>query len=80
MDVKQVYEDLMSMEVGKVIENEPMYKHTTYKVGGPAKIFVKAKDIDSLIQTLKYCRDHNINKWLLVMAVISYLVIKNMMV
>ena len=60
MDVKQVYEDLMSMEVGKVIENEPMYKHTTYKVGGPAKIFVKAKDIDSLIQTLKYCRDHYI--------------------
>ena len=60
MDVKQVYEDLMSMEVGKVIENEPMYKHTTYKVGGPAKIFVKAKDIDSLIQTLNYCRDHDI--------------------
>ena len=49
MDVKQVYEDLMSMEVGKVIENEPMYKHTTYKVGGPAKIFVKAKDIDSRV-------------------------------
>ncbi len=62
MDVKQVYEDLMSMEVGKVIENEPMYKHTTYKVGGPAKIFVKAKDIDSLIQTLKYCRDHDIKR------------------
>ena len=62
MDVKQVYEDLMSMKVGKVIENEPMYKHTTYKVGGPAKIFVKAKDIDSLIQTLKYCRDHDIKR------------------
>lgn len=62
MDVKQVYEDLMSMEVGKVIENEPMYKHTTYKVGGSAKIFVKAKDIDSLIQTLKYCRDHDIKR------------------
>ena len=62
MDVKQVYEDLMSMEVGKVIENEPMYKHTTYKVGGPAKIFVKAKDIDSLIQTLKYCHDHDIKR------------------
>ena len=62
MDVKQVYEDLMSMEVGKVIENEPMYKHTTYKVGGPAKIFIKAKDIDSLIQTLKYCRDHDIKR------------------
>jgi UDP-N-acetylenolpyruvoylglucosamine reductase, C-terminal domain len=60
MDVKQVYNDLVSMNIGKVIENEPMYKHTTYKVGGPAKIFVKANDIDSLIQTLNYCRDHDI--------------------
>lgn len=60
MDVKQVYNDLVSMNIGKVIENEPMYKHTTYKVGGAAKIFVKANDIDSLIQTLNYCRDHDI--------------------
>lgn len=60
MDVKQVYNDFVSMNIGKVIENEPMYKHTTYKVGGPAKIFVKANDIDSLIQTLNYCRDHDI--------------------
>lgn len=60
MDVKQVYNDLVSMNIGKVIENEPMYKHTTYKVGGPAKIFVKANDINSLIQTLNYCRDHEI--------------------
>ena len=60
MDVKQVYNDLVSMNIGKVIENEPMYKHTTYKVGGPAKIFVKANDIDSLIQILNYCRDHDI--------------------
>ena len=43
MDVKQVYEDLMSMEVGKVIENEPMYKHTTYKVGGPARYSLKQR-------------------------------------
>ena len=78
MDVKQVYNDLVSMNIGKVIENEPMYKHTTYKVGGPAKIFVKANDIDSLIQTLNYCRDHDIKH--MVIAVISYLVIKNMMV
>ena len=26
MDVKQVYNDLVSMNIGKVIENEPMYK------------------------------------------------------
>ena len=31
MDVKQVYNDLVSMNIGKVIENEPMYKHTPIK-------------------------------------------------
>lgn len=80
MDVKQVYNDLVSMKIGKVIENEPMYKHTTYKVGGPAKIFVKASDIDSLIQVLNYCRIIILNVWSSAMAAISYLVIKNMMV
>ena len=28
MDVKQVYNDLVSMNIGKVIENEPMLKQT----------------------------------------------------
>ena len=36
MKFSQVKEDLEKLDVGEMIEDEPMYKHTTYKVGGPA--------------------------------------------
>ena len=36
------------------------YKHTTYKVGGPARIYLKVKDVDSLIKTIKYCGKHRV--------------------
>ena len=40
MKFSQVKEDLEKLDVGEMIEDEPMYKHTTYKVGGPARIYL----------------------------------------
>lgn len=60
MDFNQVIYDLVELDVGKILENEPMYKHTTFKVGGPARLFVKIKDVDSLINVKKYCKENNI--------------------
>ena len=61
MKFSQVKEDLEKLDVGEMIEDEPMYKHTTYKVGGPARIYLKVKDVDSLIKTIKYCGKHRVN-------------------
>lgn len=60
MKFSQVKEDLEKLDVGEMIEDEPMYKHTTYKVGGPARIYLKVKDVDSLIKTIKYCSKHRV--------------------
>lgn len=60
MRFEKIKEDLAALNVGEIIEDEPMYKHTTYKVGGPAKIYLKVRDTESLKQTLKYCRVHRI--------------------
>lgn len=60
MEFSQVKEDLEKLDVGEMIEDEPMYKHTTYKVGGPARIYLKVKDVDSLIKTIKYCGKHRV--------------------
>ena len=60
MDFVQIKKDIEELDVGRIIEDEPMYKHTTYKVGGPARIYLKVKDIDSLIKTLKYCKDNQV--------------------
>lgn len=60
MKFSQIKEDLDNLDVGEMIEDEPMYKHTTYKVGGPARIYLKVKDTDSLVKTIKYCRKHRV--------------------
>lgn len=56
----QIKEDFKAMDIGDVLEDEPMYKHTTYKVGGPAKIYIKVKNIEALKQIIKYCRVHRL--------------------
>ena len=40
--------------------NEPMSKHTTYRIGGPAKIYSNPSNKSELIETLKYAKE---NKW-----------------
>lgn len=43
-----------------ILENEPMYKHTTFKVGGNADILVKANTIDQIKFVLKVSKDNNV--------------------
>lgn len=40
--------------------NEPMSKHTTFKIGGNADIFVQAKTLNEIEQTLKAAKANNI--------------------
>lgn len=61
MDFTQIIYDLVDLDIGEILENEPMYKHTTFKVGGPARIFVKLKDIEAVKKTKEYCQKKNIN-------------------
>src|SRR3569833_1674163 len=39
---------------------EPMSKHTTLKVGGPARWFWAAGDVDELSQVLTACTEHDV--------------------
>lgn len=60
MKFSKIKDDLIDLDIGKIIEDEPLYKHTTYKVGGPARIYLMVKDIESLVTAIKYCRKHRI--------------------
>ena len=40
--------------------NEPMSKHTSFKIGGPAECFIKIKTIEQLKNILKYVQKDNI--------------------
>ena len=40
---------------GRVLRDEPMSRHTTYRIGGPARWFVTVESLDALSRTLREC-------------------------
>ena len=42
------------------IENEPLSKHTSFKIGGPAKLFVSPADSNTLSELITNCKNYDI--------------------
>ena len=63
--MKDIIEKLKKMNIGTVEENVSLKNHTTYKVGGNASAFVYPKDINSLIEVLKYLKESNVKHMIL---------------
>ena len=53
------------LEVDELFENEMMSKHTTFKLGGPARYFAKPKSINKIIQVIKLCKEYSIDYFIL---------------
>ncbi|MEG1501262.1 MAG: FAD-binding protein, partial [Clostridiales bacterium] len=51
---------LQSLVREPVLFNEPMRKHTTWKIGGPADYFLCPSSIDELRNVLLLCQEENI--------------------
>ncbi len=50
--------DLVTLE--EILEKEPMRLHTTFRIGGPADLFVVPKSEENLVKVIKYCRENGI--------------------
>ena len=48
-----------------ILEDEPMSKHTTFKIGGQADIFIKVNNQKDLQQVLKLCLQYNMDTFIL---------------
>ena len=46
-------------------ENEPLSAHCTFRIGGPADLFVMPRDEDQLCQTVQFCKQAEIRYYLL---------------
>lgn len=58
---------------GRIKKDEPMSKHTTYHIGGPAKYFVYVNDAQNLHDTVVYGKENKI-PWIIVGDGSNYLV------
>ncbi len=58
LDKNHVYRMFKSIiEKGTVLVDEPMSKHTSFKIGGPVDVFVIPGTIDELAHSIKLCKD-----------------------
>ena len=62
MDIERVSNDLKERisEKSVILTNEPMSKHTSFKIGGNADIFIKAKTEEDIKKILKYSSEKEI--------------------
>ncbi len=49
-------EELRGLAPGEIRFDEPMSRHTSFRIGGPADAWVRVKDVDSLARLLAWCR------------------------
>lgn len=56
---------IKELDIGLVLKDEPMKKHTTFRVGGPADIFIKPTDEDSLVKLMKFLNKENVAPFIL---------------
>ena len=45
---------------GKVLENEPLARYTTWRLGGPARYLVLPADVDDVVKALELARDRGV--------------------
>lgn len=61
MNIEKIYEELLkTIDSSKILKNESMAKHTSFKIGGNADIVVKAKTIEDIKNVLEVVESNNV--------------------
>lgn len=59
--MESIYNEFIKkIDKNRVLKNEPMNKHTTFKIGGPADIFVKVETLSELKYIIEVCKSKNV--------------------
>lgn len=61
MNIKTLIEkSKLTIPKERILFNEPMKKHSTFKIGGQAECFIKVQNIQELKEILKFANNNNI--------------------
>lgn len=55
-----VFEKLKQIEPENIYKEYPMAPLTTFKIGGPADVFIEAESVDSLSEIIKVCKSESV--------------------
>lgn len=51
--MNKMIKQLTELQIGKVLEQEPLANHTTMKIGGPADLFIVPSSIENIEKTMR---------------------------
>lgn len=54
-------EEIREIVKGKILLNEPLAKYSTFKIGGPADIYIEPRNVDELLNLLRYLKEKEID-------------------
>lgn len=60
MNFQKIYQKLQAENIGDILIDEPLYKHTSFKVGGPARLYIYPFDLRGLKKLLAYIKKHKL--------------------
>lgn len=58
--MEEIKSQLEKLQVGNITLDEPLQKHTTIKIGGPADLFIEPTSVDGLLKSLEVLKDNNV--------------------
>ncbi len=60
LEASRIVEELRNLDIGTVREDEPLRRHTSFKIGGPARVFVEPDSQSGVVAVLQWVRDHEV--------------------
>lgn len=60
MNLKGLVQNNLKLNASKIYFDEPMNNHTTFKIGGPAEVFIKVGEIEDLKQIIDFTNTNKI--------------------
>lgn len=60
MNLDSLIRELGARTKGELLQNEPMCRHTSFRIGGPADVFFAPQDEDDFKTALAACRRHEV--------------------
>jgi UDP-N-acetylmuramate dehydrogenase len=66
MNKEGIYKVLLeNVQADDILLDEPMKKHTSFKIGGPADFFITPRNKQSLCHTIRVLNENNINTYIM---------------
>ena len=61
--IKQHFQEVLADD--QILESEPMSRHTTFRIGGPAELFLVPKSVPQIARILDICREEKVPYFIL---------------